>query len=206
MNNKQQTRNLVLAAVFTALIIVMSFTPLGYLRIGFVSISFMTIPVALGAILLGPWYGAYFGLLFGVTSFIQCFTGDLFGAMLVGVSPVLTAVMCIIPRILIGLLSGLIFVGIKKASKNDIGAFLTAGLSAPLINTVLFMGFMMAFFYNNSAFHTGLESLGITGYNSVFNLLWIMIGTNGIIEFFACGVIAFALSKSLSTVLLKRVG
>ena len=206
MNNKQQTRNLVLSAVFTALIIVMSFTPLGYLRIGFVSISFMTIPVALGAILLGPWYGAYFGLLFGVTSFIQCFTGDLFGAMLVGVSPVLTAVMCIIPRILIGLLSGLIFVGIKKASKNDIGAFLTAGLSAPLINTVLFMGFMMAFFYNNPAFHTGLESLGITGYNSVFNLLWIMIGTNGIIEFFACGVIAFALSKSLSTVLLKRVG
>ena len=84
MNNKQKTYKLVLAAVFTALIIVMSFTPLGYLRVGFVSISFMTIPVALGAVLLGPAYGAYFGLLFGITSFIQCFTGDLFGAMLVG--------------------------------------------------------------------------------------------------------------------------
>ena len=206
MNNKQKTYKLVLAAVFTALIIVMSFTPLGYLRVGFVSISFMTIPVALGAVLLGPAYGAYFGLLFGITSFIQCFTGDLFGAMLVGISPVLTAVMCIIPRTLIGLLSGLIFTAIKKAAKNDIGAFLAASLSAPLINTLLFMGFMMIFFYNNPAFHTGLESVGITGYENLPQLLWIMIGTNGIIEFFVCGIIAFALSKSLSSVLLKRIG
>lgn len=203
MNNKQKTQKLVLAAVFTALIIVMSFTPLGYLRIGFVSISFMTIPVALGAILLGPVYGAYFGLLFGITSFIQCFTGDLFGAMLVGISPVFTAVMCIIPRTLIGLLCGLIFLGIKKASKNDIGAFLTSSLSAPLINTLLFMGSMMLFFYNNPAFHTGLEGLGITGYTNIFSLLWIMIGTNGIIEFFVCGIVSFALSKSLSTVFQK---
>ncbi len=203
MNNKQQTQRLVLAAVFTALIVVMSFTPLGYLRVGFVSISFMTVPVALGAILLGPAYGAYFGLLFGITSFIQCFTGDVFGAMLVGISPVFTAVMCIIPRTLIGLLCGLIFKAIKKASKNDIGAFLTAGLSAPLINTLLFMGSMMLFFYNNPAFHTGLEGLGIMGYNNLLSLIWIMVGTNGIIEFFVCGIISFALSKSLSTVFKK---
>ena len=203
MNNKQQTQRLVLAAVFTALIVVMSFTPLGYLRVGFVSISFMTVPVALGAILLGPAYGAYFGLLFGITSFIQCFTGDVFGAMLVGISPVFTAVMCIIPRTLIGLLCGLIFAAIKKASKNDIGAFLTAGLSAPLINTLLFMGSMMLFFYNNPAFHTGLEGLGIMGYNNLLSLIWIMVGTNGIIEFFVCGIISFALSKSLSTVFKK---
>lgn len=203
MNNKQQTQRLVLAAVFTALIVVMSFTPLGYLRVGFVSISFMTVPVALGAILLGPAYGAYFGLLFGITSFIQCFTGDVFGAMLVGISPVFTAVMCIIPRTLIGLLCGLVFTAIKKASKNDIGAFLTAGLSAPLINTLLFMGSMMLFFYNNPAFHTGLEGLGIMGYNNLLSLIWIMVGTNGIIEFFVCGIISFALSKSLSTVFKK---
>lgn len=204
MNNKQKTYRLVLAAVFTALIIVMSFTPLGYLRVGFVSISFMTIPVALGAILLGPVYGAYFGLLFGITSFIQCFTGDLFGAMLVAISPVLTAIMCIIPRILIGLLSGLIFVGIKKTAKNDIGAFLTSSLSAPLINTLLFMGSMMLFFYNNPEFHTGLEGLGIMGYNSFLSLVWLMVGTNGVIEFFVCGIIGFALAKSLRHVLLKN--
>lgn len=203
MNNKQKTQRLVLAAVFTALIIVMSLTPLGYLEVGFVSISFITIPVALGAILLGPVYGAYFGLLFGITSFIKCFTGDWLGGILVGINPVFTAVMCIIPRTLIGLLSGLIFAVIKKASKNDIGAFLTSSLSAPLINTLLFVGSMMLFFYNNPAFHTGLESLSITGYNNLLSLVWMMVGINGIIEFFVCGIISFALSKSLSKVLLK---
>ncbi len=204
MNNKQKIYKMVLAAVFTALIIVMSFTPLGYLRVGFVSISFMTIPVALGAILLGPWYGAFFGLIFGITSFIQCFTGDLFGAALVGISPVFTTITCIVPRTLIGIFCGLIFLCIKKASaKNDIGAFLTASMSAPLINTALFMGCMMLFFYNNPAFHTALEGLGITGYTNIFTLLWIMIGTNGIIEFFVCGIVSFAVSKSLNSVFSK---
>lgn len=194
MKSNKAIYKMVLAAVFTAIIIVMSFTPLGYLRVGFVSISFMTIPVALGAILLGPYYGAFFGLLFGVTSFIQCFTGDLFGAALVAISPALTAVMCIVPRILVGLLCGFI----AKAIKKDIPSFLTASMSAPLLNTLFFMGFMMIFFYNNPEFHTSLEGLGITGYVNVWHLLWIMIGINGIIEFFVCGLVSFGIANPLS--------
>ncbi|MBR6534511.1 MAG: ECF transporter S component [Clostridia bacterium] len=194
MNSQQKISNMVLAAVFTALIIVMSFTPLGYLRVGFVSISFMTIPVAIGAILLGPVYGAYFGLLFGITSFIQCFTGDLFGASLVAINPAFTAVMCIIPRICIGLVCGFI----AKAIKKSVPAFLTASMCAPLTNTALFMGFMMILFYNNPEFHTSLASLGIAGYTNLWSLLWIMIGVNGIIEFFVCGIVSFGIASPLS--------
>ncbi len=49
-------------ALLTAIELIMAFTPLGYLKIGPVSITFMAIPVAVGAIVLGPISGAFFGL------------------------------------------------------------------------------------------------------------------------------------------------
>ena len=38
----------------------------------------MTIPVVIGAMILGPAGGAVLGLVFGLTSFYQCFAGDPF--------------------------------------------------------------------------------------------------------------------------------
>ena len=37
-------------AILTAIIFLMSFTPIGYLKVGFVEITFLVIPVAVGAI------------------------------------------------------------------------------------------------------------------------------------------------------------
>ena len=42
----------------------------------------MAIPVAVGAIVLGPISGAFLGLVFGLTSFSQCFGADTFGTTL----------------------------------------------------------------------------------------------------------------------------
>ena len=54
VKNKEKIYKLSLAAVLTALIFVMAFTPLGYLKVGVVSITFLTIPVVIGAIIGGP--------------------------------------------------------------------------------------------------------------------------------------------------------
>ena len=59
---------LVLTALLTALIIVMAFTPLGYLKAGAIEITFITIPVIIGAVLLGPVGGLFLGAVFGITS------------------------------------------------------------------------------------------------------------------------------------------
>ena len=67
-------------AVLIAIMLILAFTPLGYLRIGPLAISLMTIPVVIGAMILGPAGGAVLGLVFGLTSFYQCFAGDPFGA------------------------------------------------------------------------------------------------------------------------------
>ena len=70
-------------AVLIAIMLILAFTPLGYLRIGPLAISLMTIPVVIGAMILGPAGGAVLGLVFGLKSFYQCFEGDPFGEALV---------------------------------------------------------------------------------------------------------------------------
>ena len=62
MNIENKTRNLVLAAVFMAIIIIMAFTPFGYIPLGFMNATIIHVPVIIGAIILGPKYGGFLGL------------------------------------------------------------------------------------------------------------------------------------------------
>ena len=110
------TRVMVELAVLIAIVLLMSFTPLGYLKIGPLSITLLCIPVAVGAIHLGPKAGFVLGLVFGITSFVQCFGIDAFGTMLFSVNPIATFVICVITRTLMGWLSGLIFSGLSRTS------------------------------------------------------------------------------------------
>ena len=80
-------------AVVTAIIILMAFTPIGYLKYGPLSITFLQIPVVVGAIVLGPASGAFLGGVFGATSLAQCFGLDAFGTMLFGLNPVGTIIL-----------------------------------------------------------------------------------------------------------------
>ena len=87
----EKTRRLTQLALLVAIMLVLAFTPLGYLKLGpALEITFMTIPVAVGAILLGPASGAFLGGVFGLTSFIQCFGMSQFGATLLGIDAVRT--------------------------------------------------------------------------------------------------------------------
>ena len=84
MNNQHaaRTKFMVELALMVAIIFVMAFTPLGYFQTMGLSITFLTVPVAVGAIILGPKGGAICGLAFGITSFMQCFGMGAFGTML----------------------------------------------------------------------------------------------------------------------------
>ena len=61
---KMDTRRLVLLAMLSGIMLIMSFTPLGYLNIGPLAISLNMIPVAIGAVALGPGGGAFLGAVF----------------------------------------------------------------------------------------------------------------------------------------------
>ncbi len=89
-NGTNQTGKFVKVALLVAIIIVMSYTPLGYLKTLGVEISFLMVPVAIGAIMLGPAVGAFLGAVFGISSFLQCFGISQFGTMLLSINPIFT--------------------------------------------------------------------------------------------------------------------
>ena len=72
MKTGNRSRRTTLLGLLTAILMVLSMTPLGYLNIGPLAISFNMIPVAVGAAALGPVGGAVLGAVFGMTSFLQC--------------------------------------------------------------------------------------------------------------------------------------
>ena len=148
-NTSSKVRETALTAVLAAIVLLMAFTPLGYLRVGPVSITFLVIPVVIGGMTLGPVRGGFLGAVFGATSFAQCFMGDLFGAALAALSPVATAVACFVPRILIGVVAGALFPALLKVSRSHVLAFVGTAVAGTLTNTILFVGMVVGFFQSS---------------------------------------------------------
>jgi len=182
-------------AILTAIILLMAFTPLGYLKAGTLSISFLTIPVVIGAILVGPAAGLLLGAVFGLTSFAQCFGLDPTGAFFLSINPVLTFIMCVVPRVLMGWLVGLIFKALHKVDRTKLLSFAVASLSGAVINTMLFLGALILFFGS-------LDDIQKLGPN-VLVILWVMAGINAVIEAIVCTVVGTAITKPLYKVVVK---
>jgi uncharacterized membrane protein len=195
-----RTMNMVQLALFTAIILLMAFTPIGYIKTPGLEITLIVVPVTVGAIVLGPVSGAILGGVFGITSFIQCFGLSAFGAMLLGINPLGTLIVCIIPRVLMGWLSGLIFVGLKKWDKTRTVSYAVASLAGPLLNTVFFMATLVLFFYKTEFIQGIATSLGT---NNVFAFIGAFVGFNGLIEAGVCFILGTAISKALDVIAKK---
>lgn len=147
-NNK--TAELVLTALFAAIIIIMAFTPLGYIPLVVINATIIHIPVILGSLFCGPKKGGFLGFIFGLTSFIKntvmptslsAFVfSPVLAASMVGTSGIVkSAFICFVPRILVGILPYFVYIGVKKAlsSRHKI---LWASVFNILIGVFLFLG------------------------------------------------------------------
>ena len=202
-------------AILVAIILVMSFTPLGYLRTPVIEITFIMIPVAIASIIVGPAGGAIAGCVFGITSFIQCFGASPFGAMLLSINPIYTFILCLIPRIIAGWMPGLIYQSIVKADGSKITASInssitdpaaldqscvklrkrktvasiSASIAAPVLNTVLFVVTLYLLFGSTEF----VKSFG----ESIWKGFVTIVGVNGLVEA-SVGIFAGAtVSRSL---------
>ena len=180
---KAKTLFLVQNAVLAAIVVLMAFTPIGYLRLGAVETTFIMIPVAVGAIALGEKSGAFLGLVFGVSSFIQCFGMSPFGAALLQINPIFTFIMCLVPRILMGYLCGIIYKVLCKVKKGV--AVVVASFSAPIINTALFMASLILFF-GKSDYIMGMRA----GTENIWAFMVAFVGINGVMEIVTTTLIA----------------
>ena len=192
-----RTIRLVQMALFTAIIIILAFTPLGYIRIGALSITLIVIPVTVGAISLGPLGGAILGGIFGLTSLVQCFGIDPFGTALFGINPIGTIILCLAPRILMGWLTAMIFQAVKKVDKTKHVSHIVANLAGPVLNTVLFMTTLVIFFYRTDYIQGFVADFGTTG---VIAFVLAFIGVNAIVEVIVSLLLGSAITRTLEVV------
>jgi len=200
MEKNFKPKELTLMGLLTAVLLVMSFTPLGYLTIGPLAITFNMIPVAIGAIALGPKGGAVLGAVFGITSFLQCIGiggSSPMGVILFGINPFLAFLQRFLPRFLMGLLTAYIYKFAKKITVS--AASFIAGFFAAFLNTALFMSLLVLLF-GNTEYMTEL----MNGKN-VLVFICTFVGVNAVFEMLASTVLTGIIAKALEKAkLIKR--
>lgn len=181
-------------ALLMAVILVMAYTPLGYLTTPWgLHITLIVIPVAVGAIVMGPKAGAFLGLVFGLTSFAKTFGGAGIGPLMLEANPVGFFILCVVPRVLEGLLVGLLYQRLKRLRKYRTVSQAVCCFLTPVLNTVLYMVTMWLLFQDTWLAYNAVEGSGL-------NVLVLMLGgvaVNGIVEAAACLLIGTAVCKAL---------
>ena len=146
MNSRKKLAQMVTTALLMALIILFGLTPIGFINVGVVYITFLCIPVLIGTLSLGLKTGFILGICMGSVSL---FTGLRAPSALV--APILqknilwVILLCYVPRLLVPVIAQ----SIQKAmrhSNETVMLPLAAGLGS-LTNTVFYLGFMLVFYW-----------------------------------------------------------
>ena len=196
-------KDLATLGLLTGVLLLMAFTPLGYFHTFGLDISLMMIPVGIGAMLMGPKAGAWLGFIFGATSFYQALTGaSPFSAMLFSISPVNTFLLCIPTRILMGFVTGVIFLLVSKLDKKKTVCYFVGGFSAAFLNTVFFMGTLILLFWNTEYIQSFNQTMGNV---NPFLFVVLFVGINGAMEWPASCIAGGIVSKAVSRTLYKKV-
>lgn len=191
--NKQKIARIVIMGLLTAILVVMSFTPLGYLNIGLLSITLNIIPVAIAALTMGPVGGAAVGAVFGLTSFLQCVgigIPSAFGVTLFSINPLLTVITCFVPRVLDGFLLGYIHKLVSKLSNSYVSCFVT-GFAAAFLNTLFFMLSLMLCFGRTEYIMEMRGGMNIIAFMCAF------VGINAVFEMIASTIVTGAVGTAL---------
>ncbi|MBO5657417.1 MAG: ECF transporter S component [Agathobacter sp.] len=205
MKNRKQLIELVLTALFAAIILIMAFTPLGYIPLGVINATIIQIPVIIGALFCGPKKGAALGFLFGFTSFLKntltpatlsafVFSPVLAGTMFGGKGIIYSTFICFVPRILVGLVPYFVYVGMNKFCKLQAINFALAGILGSFVNTLLVMGSIYLLYKDAYA-----EAIGVAP-EAVLGTIGGVISFNGVIEAILSGVLVTALGLALSKI------
>ena len=143
------TRDLILIAMFTAIIFVLGMTPLGLIPLGFINLTILHIPVIISAMTTKRRVSVTAGFMFGLVSTINAFIKpSTLVANILAVSPVAVIVMSIVPRVLIPIVTYAVYAGMNKLLKADAHnarrsiSITVAAILGSLTNTVGYLGLM----------------------------------------------------------------
>ena len=205
MQSRKGIKVLVLTSLFSAIIIIMAFTPLGYIPLGVINATIIQIPVIIGSLFCGPRQGAFLGFLFGFTSFLKntimpatlsAFVfSPVLAASMFGIKGVLySTFICFVPRVLVGVLPYFIYKAMKKILKWKSVNFAVAGVVGAFTNTFLVMGSIYVLYKDAYAAAQGIDPSAVLG------VIGGIIGFNGVIEAILSGIIVSAVGVVLNKI------
>lgn len=199
-NSRTKILFLVQFSLLLAIEAIVCFTPLGSLpALGPIVATLSHIPVILTSVILGTAAGTAMGFMFGLFSFIVwtftppspiiafVFTpfytlGEMKGGLF-------SLFICFAPRILIGLVTGLVFTFLQKilADRKNLSFFSygISGFLGSLTNTFLVLGGIYLFFGKSYASALGIE------YSLLLGIIATSILTSGIPEAIIGAILAY---------------
>ena len=204
MKKTENIRYMTELAMLMALEVVMYLTPLGMLPLPGQNASLLTVPVAIGAMLLGPAAGGVLGFIFGILSFWTALKrGVLVGA---GVGLGMIFVLCVVTRTLMGLLTGFLFRLVDKIDRTDTIDCFIGGLTAPVLNTLLYMSVYVIILMNNILLQNAIsaamgEQMVEKLHTNVFVFVAAYVGIQAVIEAAVGCVVGGGVCKALRVVL-----
>lgn len=209
VKKRSTAKDMSVMAMFTAIILIMAFTPIGIIDLPLIKATILHVPVIIGALLLGPKKGAFFGFLFGLTSFIKnVMTPSILSFAFTPTVPVpgldhgsiWAVVICFVPRILVGITPWLLSEAVKKARPNMSQHFhfildAVCGALGAVTNTALVMGLIFIVFKDAYAAANNIPV------NEVLSVILGVVFANGIPEMIVAAAIV-----SVTTTALRKAG
>lgn len=195
----KKIKSMTLLAMFLAVELVLVMTPLGFIRLGPLSITLMHIPVIIASVAMGKKAGMFMGFIFGLLSMINatfqpnltsfCFSpfveiGGVHGNWA-------SLIVAIVPRVLIGYVSAVIYEFFQSKFEKKSVALFFAGIAGSMTNTILVLGFIYLLFGPAYA-----QAIGIT-YDMLLMALLTVIATNSIFEAIFAAVLTMAVGRAV---------
>lgn len=189
---KFDVRYLTQLAILVAVELVMKLIGLGSVPVGPLYMSFLTVPIAVGAIILGPMAGAILGGVFGIVSFLDAIkSASVMTSALLAVSPLHTFILCFGMRVLMGTCVGWVYRAAERLrAKPAVGCF-AASLAAPVLNTLFFMGYLVLAFYNTDYVQSLVAAKGAV---NPLMFVVLLVGVQGVVEAIVCSVAGTAIA------------
>ena len=192
----KNTKTLTRVALLVAIELVMKLVGLGSVPVGPLYMSFLTLPIAVGAITMGPAVGALLGAVFGAVSFYDAITGaSAMTGALFQVSPVNTFILCVGMRVLMGLCVGLIFNAIKRFDKPGTWSYIVSAMCAPALNTLFFMGYIVLAFYGCDYVQ---NLVSVKGAANPFMFVVLLVGVQCVAEFLVSGILGGIVARAVA--------
>ena len=209
-NRSKRIQDMAFLSMFTALIFLLAFTPLGLIDLPVIKATILHVPVILGSILLGPKKGVFLGAMFGLSSLIKnTLMPSLSAFVFTPLIPVpgsdtgspWALFVCFVPRMLVGVTPWLVYTLFRRLSRGHnpgmrVVSLALAAVVGALTNTALVMGSIGVLFAESYAAAQGIPVDALMGY------ILSIVAANGIPE----AIVAVILTPVLYLPLRKALG